>query len=81
MTRDALLTQLGLVATSCRLVKHIGQRTQREKAIREAAWKGCWSGGDGLRAAWKNRAENKSVSGPLCGCALLCRCAEGCRGE
>ena len=25
MTRDALLTQLGLVATSCRLVKHIGQ--------------------------------------------------------
>ena len=41
---------LGKVEKECRFVKHIGQRTQEEKANRAVSWGSCLSGGCGRRA-------------------------------
>ena len=64
----------------CRFVKHIGQRTQEEKANRAVSWGSCLSGGCGRRAVLQGRPANKSCGrsksafGPPGGCAPLCRC-------
>ena len=69
----------------CRFVKHIGQRTQREKASGEASWESCWNGGYGQQAAFrslqknKNCGRNRNAFGPRGGCALPCHCVAGCK--
>ena len=43
----------------CRFVKHIEQRTRREKVSGAVSWVSCWSGGYGRRAALQNHPENR----------------------
>ncbi|MDY3282332.1 MAG: hypothetical protein SOX55_08135, partial [Dysosmobacter sp.] len=44
----------------CRIVKHIGQRTQKEIASQEASWESCWNGGYGWQAAFRSPQGSKS---------------------